>query len=55
MIFITVFNGSCGKVMFSQTSVCPQLGGCVRGLLECIVVQYLFIFNFTVNVKNFTS
>ena len=31
MIFITVRNSSCGKVMVSQTSVCPQLGGCVRG------------------------
>ena len=26
-LFITVRNSSCGKVMFSQVSVCPQGGG----------------------------
>ena len=31
-IIITARNGSCGKVMFSQVSVCPQGGGvCMSG------------------------
>ena len=54
----TVRNSSCGKVMFSQVSVCSQEGGVhprkadtpprwllqrtVRILLECILVEYIF-------------